>query len=102
MTEKYLVILYKQDGIFYRRIGECRSNDSGFADWPALEKRHKECTENLKSRIYHLEQTVAAGRRLATQAHDAILRGADDADILELLSFAYGPTSNADLNAGTH
>lgn len=49
--EKYMVVLYKQDGAFYRRIGECQSNDVGFADWPTLEARHAKTVEKMRELI---------------------------------------------------
>lgn len=49
MTDKYMVVLYKKDHMFWRRIGAAPSNEDGTKqDWPALEAMNARIAEQEK------------------------------------------------------
>jgi hypothetical protein len=54
-------------------------------------KMFAEQIEELRSQLYHAEQTVRAGRQAVANIHDALLRGEDDATLLRMMTEAYGP-----------
>ena len=46
--------------------------------------------DDLRAKLYHAEQTIDAGRRIVAATHDALLGGASDKELLEMMTPAYG------------
>lgn len=111
MAEKYIVVLYKQDGLFYRRLGECKSDDKGFPDWPALIEKHQQELSALEKKVaHHYKDAMEASTLASSYAADAellrttlhqILADAQEQDVLP----EWRPMMEAALktpNAGIH